>query len=185
MEIKKLSDNKLRICLSSLELFSYGLCYDDLTSRGENTREMLISLLQTARLRHNIDTTGKKLTVETYPEEDGGCVVYFNFSGKPEKIITNQSPILIVFENTEDLALVTKEIILPKLSLILSSSLYKQNGQYLLLITPGCALCKLIETLSGEFSLQVFSDDFIETYLLENGEAIILNDAVIYIIENY
>ncbi len=185
MEIKKLSESKLRVALSSLELFSYGLCYDDLTSRGETTRDMLLSLLQTARLRHNIDTTGKKLTVETYPEEDGGCVVYFNFTGNIRRTTTLQNPILVVFENYEELVLITKEIIMPKLPLIISSSLYKQNGQYLLLITPGCSLAKLIKTLSGELSLQVFSDSFIETYLLENGEVVLADDAITNIYENY
>ncbi len=185
MEIKKMSENKLRVCLSSLELFSYGLCYDDLTSRGESTREMLLSLLDTARERHNIDTTGKKLSVETYPEQDGGCIVYFNFIGKPEKVSTALSPVLVVFETLEELVLVTKEVIMTKLPLILQSSLYTQNGAYLLLLTPGCALSNLVKTLSGELLLQVYNDKFIPTYLLENGELLIESNAIAHIIENY
>lgn len=76
MDLIKISDNKIKIMLSPVDLQSYELSISELDCTNVETREAFRSIMNEARNRIGFDTGGNQIYVQVYPSREGGCEMF-------------------------------------------------------------------------------------------------------------
>ena len=68
---------KLRVVLDAPDLLEYGLTFNQLDYSAQRTRKLLNALLIKAAGTTDFHLCPGKLMIEAFPQEGGGCVIYF------------------------------------------------------------------------------------------------------------
>lgn len=78
MEFELTEKNCIIAVLSSQDLYSMGLCYNDIDYSNEKTRIALGDILSKGKMYMG-DAEGflKKIRIDVLPREDNGCVIFF------------------------------------------------------------------------------------------------------------
>lgn len=150
MKIETTDNNCILARLSSEDLDSLELTYDELRFSNEKAREALQKILDEAQTEiGNCFDEAKKLKIEVLPDCSGGCLIMFLPCCEED---TNTA----VYEtesidNLLDLAAVLKsENLLPE-----NSGLYEKDGIYRLTVTD---ISERVGLLLSEYLTSVYSD---------------------------
>lgn len=112
MEMILISDNKLKIILSSEELESFDLTVDILDYGNTETKRMLWDLLSKAKHSIGFNPDGYRVFVQLYPSRDGSCELFVT------KIVSSDKSICDIFsserEEYEDAELCDQEYSIPE-----------------------------------------------------------------------
>ena len=76
MDLIKISDNKLKIMLTPVDMQSYELSVGELDCINMETREAFRNIMKEARERIGFDTGGNQIYVQVYPSREGGCELF-------------------------------------------------------------------------------------------------------------
>ncbi|HOD02997.1 MAG TPA: adaptor protein MecA, partial [Clostridiales bacterium] len=78
MKIELHNEDKIVVQLTSMDLKTLDITYEDMDYANIETRRVIWTLLDEARrvLGKDISTT-ERMLIEALPSEDGGCVLYF------------------------------------------------------------------------------------------------------------
>jgi negative regulator of genetic competence, sporulation and motility len=76
MDLIKISDNKIKIMLTPIDLQSYEIKVSELDCTNLETREAFRSIMNEARDRIGFDTGGNQIYVQVYPSREGGCEMF-------------------------------------------------------------------------------------------------------------
>jgi negative regulator of genetic competence, sporulation and motility len=76
MDLIKISDNKLKIMLTPVDMQSYELSISELDGINMETREAFRNIMKEARNRIGFDTGGNQIYVQVYPSREGGCEMF-------------------------------------------------------------------------------------------------------------
>jgi negative regulator of genetic competence, sporulation and motility len=76
MDLIKISDNKLKIMLTPVDMQSYEISISELDCTNVETREAFRSIMNEARDRIGFDTGGNQIYVQVYPSREGGCEMF-------------------------------------------------------------------------------------------------------------
>jgi len=76
MDLIKISDNKLKIMLTPVDMQGFELSADELDCANMETREAFRSIMAEARNRIGFDTGGNQIYVQVYPSREGGCEMF-------------------------------------------------------------------------------------------------------------
>lgn len=76
MNIVQISQDKLKISLSTDDLSQYGLDYLSISTESPGTRRMLKDILTQARRCSRFSTGGSRLLIEVLPGKAGGCTMF-------------------------------------------------------------------------------------------------------------
>lgn len=108
MKIELQNENKIVVELTSLDLETLDITYEDMDYSNIETRRVIWTLLDEARrvLDKDISTT-ERMLIEALPSEDGGCVLYFTIlpssscdkSGKRLVMKKEAEPMLLCTDN--------------------------------------------------------------------------------------
>ena len=83
MELKKITDDRMRISLSKEELEEWELDFDTLDYDDVRTRLVIWRLFDQAREELGFDVSGTQITVKAYPKRNGGVELYVSRKEKP------------------------------------------------------------------------------------------------------
>lgn len=76
MDLIKISDNKIKIMLTPVDMQSYELNAGELDCINMETREAFRNIMKEARERIGFDTDGNQIYVQVYPSREGGCELF-------------------------------------------------------------------------------------------------------------
>ena len=76
MDLIKISDNKLKIMLTPVDMQSYEISIGELDCINMETREAFRNIMKEARERIGFDTGGNQIYVQVYPSREGGCELF-------------------------------------------------------------------------------------------------------------
>lgn len=144
------TENCILARLSSEELASFRLTFDELNSSSEKAREALKKILEEvqAETGGNPEQSGR-LKVEVLPDCSGGCLIMF----LPLNDAYTETS---VFETADSDALLDLILVLRnEKNLSVKSALYEKNGIYRLTV---CGESERLSRLLKEYLMPVFSD---------------------------
>ncbi len=119
MKIELQNEDKIVVELSSHDLKTLDITYEDMDYANIETRRVIWTLLDEARrvLGKDISTT-ERMLIEALPSEDGGCVLYFTVlpsvgrepNGKRLVMKKEAEPMLLYAEDCDGLIEASREL---------------------------------------------------------------------------
>jgi negative regulator of genetic competence, sporulation and motility len=192
MNIEVIGDKMVRVTLSSLDLTSYNIDYNNLNYSNAEARRVVFEIIQLVRELTPVDLSAKKIFIESFKSKDGGCIFYI--SSKPK--ITAQTkplpkypegfnaPIIFEFKDFKDLCLACKNLFLLYNHIILKSNLFVNNEQYILSIYTYFKQDSKIISLTSEYGSFFGQGDLKNALICEHSDAILLDNAIPFIYEH-
>ena len=201
MELILISESKLKIMLSASDMQQYALDCKAIDYDNTETRRAFWSILDEAKHKTGFDAASEKVFIQLYPSKEGGCEIYVTKLGIVcgtnnalcEKQLTSITDLkqAKTYDKQSDSATRSATYSFACLDLLLDacrianlrgfngeSSAYRVgNKAYYLTINDAQSIPPIINSLLLEFSVSE-SNEFIEYYIKEHGEAICHNNAV-------
>ena len=196
VKIEKLSDNKIRITLSSTELKERHLDFQALRYNTPEAQTLFLDMMKQAENEHGFKTSNCQLFIEAASINDGQFIVTVTkiqekaLPPVPQKRRTlpeikvrkkqtsTSGKIIYKFDEFEQICELIKSKSIP---LDLPSTLYEYNNTFFLVLKPSPKTHLLIL----EFGEMVKDLDIAEGFLSEHGNKIIDSSALNTINENF
>ncbi|MBQ1244363.1 MAG: adaptor protein MecA [Clostridia bacterium] len=169
MELILISDTKLKVMLSALDMQKYDLDNDSIDYDNTETRRAFWQILDEAKHKTGFDAASEKVFIQVYPSRGGGCEMYVTKLGAlssalPEEAISRKTSFSMLrgkigiyhFDSIEDVITVCRR--LKSSGYSSESGLYaSENGGYDLVIHE-----RLQNSIMNSSSVSEYS--FIEEY---------------------
>lgn len=197
VKIEKLSDNKIRITLSSKELEERHLDFQALRYNTPEAQTLFIDMMKQAENEHGFKTANCQLFIEAASVNNGQFIVTVTKlqekalppvpqkrrNNLPElkikkKRLESLEKVIYKFNDFEQICEMLKAKCIP---LDLPSSLYEYNNTFFLVVKPS----PKIHLLILEFGELVKNNEVAEGYLQEHGNKIIDKSALSIINDNF
>lgn len=183
-----MDNNKIKVSLSSTDMEILGVSYEELDYEQEDTRLAINDILEHVRDIWGFESSGYKLYVEVFKAEDGGCVFYFTRMkrnsvpdvtyGKNKPRTKSVIPAVLEFSSLEDLCSYCRYITSNGNQTIFSSSLYKMNDNFYLVVFIFKLQYNKIALTAHEFSANIFSGSLYFAHLNEHGKSLLDQQAI-------
>jgi negative regulator of genetic competence, sporulation and motility len=174
LEITPQSDEKLKISLNRQDMEDLGLVYKNMDYADKPTRQALMALLRRAGDETGFSPLGAKLFIEVYKNDVGGCDIYFTRVASPKRI----APAIFEFESAGDLLDCAAKTYALYNHRIYSSSLYRLNGKYRLLVNCLDYSDKLSAYFLSEYGRKLSEDEISAAFTIEHGTELITDNAL-------
>ena len=198
MELIRISDNKLKIMLTPMDMRQFELCSDNFYDDSEKMHHSFRLLLDEVRRQSGFEADDHRISVQYFPSREGGCEMFIsNLSTERDKSSCALTPAQEMqpaprthgsfsrsfayrFEGLEELLSVCRRL-LPMDYIISASSAYRDDsGRYYLFLSTFATspfttpeeLYFVVEYGSIENASQL------RLYLAEHGTVLCLEDAV-------
>lgn len=201
MKFEKLTENKIRITLSSQDLIDKNISLNSFMSNSAETQDLFFAMLEEAEQKVGFITKDYKIKIEALAMADGNFIItitrfdnltekdshitYRNKKIKVKRKSTNldSENIVYSFNSFDDFYLFAKNVQYTKNlnSIAKSTMLYTYNSQYYLLFSklnvehPNI---KSFYTSITEFGTYVNNSDLFSYKLGERGKVIFKNNAI-------
>lgn len=188
MKIEKISDYKVKITISSIDLEERNIDMDDLVYNSPKAQELFWDILYQAYIEQGFEVRDEQLVVEAIPNSRDTFVItitkYRNrqllkpgpgkfIKGSDTKKAVKSKETCFSFDDLEDIIDLSKRIIDNYRG---DSSAYKHRGTYYLVLKPYDTYSNLsVETVAEEYGCRCKAT---EIFLKEYGITLIENSAV-------
>lgn len=177
---------RLKITLNSEEIYEYKIIGIIIDHESPQNESALLNLLAIATLKTGFSPKSDDLSIEIYPSEDGGCVIYFIpeesekiYTVKPLKNQKKQLAAAYYFDNSEDMISAIQRLYsIDKLKNI-KSDLYYYLERYIIIVYPNDYEKSDLSILT-EYGYKI-ADRTLISKIMEHSIAIVQNNAVIRI----
>lgn len=155
MIIEIISSSTIKIVLDQDDMAIYNIDFDKLDRSNPETKRLLIDLIDIIKFEKDVDLAEKKLFVEAFPKDDGGCLLYLSMLEQNINYSNNKGSLY----NTI-ICKITSPSVLLKLSsklftlfnhILHNSELYYYDGIYILILHTFKRADKKVKTLLTEF----------------------------------
>jgi len=183
MEFSLVSPDKLKVALSREDLAGLNITCAPLDYSDGHTREVLLGLLDRGRIEAGFAPRRAKLYIEAYPNDDGGCVVYYTRLVAGEvfpagKFIPGPVPAVYLFRDMEVLIAACAKLLPRYGHRIYKSSLYELGGSYRLIIWPLDYNDNLSRFFLSEYGSLVGEGSLLVAFAEEHGVLLRGGDAI-------
>lgn len=201
MKIEKITDNKIKVTITPVDLQERNINIDTLAYNSPATQELFWEVMEQAQSELGFDTSDSQLCIEAVPDSKDGFIVTItkleddedfeavqkyvrgkltkkNNRNKKKKGKNPSSLIIYALEDFDDLCNLSRQI---QPFYTGESSLYKYNGTYYLLLLRNSLLLERPEALDSiltEFGTRVPNVPLFQGLLNEYGEMLIESNAV-------
>lgn len=76
MELRIIEDDMLRIMLTKLDMLKYDIDCESLDYKNTKTRKAVWDMLDEAYEKTGFDAADGRISIEAYPDKNGGCKIY-------------------------------------------------------------------------------------------------------------
>ena len=168
MKIKKISNDKLKIILSSNDLDEKNIDIDSFLANPIESQNLFFEILDLAEEKYDFDIENNRAVVETISLDDNNIFILTITKLKSEICTYNNSFKIYCFEDINDL-LVFYSIIEKNNIKILKSNIYKLNNKYYFLLNEEN---KNLENYLLEFAYPFKNFSLLQDILLEYGQKV-------------
>jgi len=186
LNIELLDDKTVKVVLSSSDMTSFNLTYDEMDYKMPETKRVILQLVEQIKREVSIDLSSGKLFIEAFPYADGGCILYVNlleFNSK-SKISTKRyktsfdTPMVFEFNDLNALGDLSSIILLRYSHIILKNSLYLNEDKYYLLIYTYFKMDDQLFHLLNEYGQFYGRGAVISSVVQEHAREIIPSEAL-------
>lgn len=181
MQIDLIGSDTIKITMNKTDMLCYDFDFETLDCDSPEMKNFIVRLLRIIKEKKKIDLDSKKLYIEAFPKNDGGCMIYISPMEEAQNTNHNYSAytgIVCKFENIEKIIDLSKYLHKNQNHIIHSSSLYKQNTDYNLVIEVFSKLEAKIINAANEFGDDIRKDNVYCAYIKEHNSCIINKNAV-------
>lgn len=183
MEIQLISSDQLKISLTEMDLEKLGVTYDSLDYSDPQTKKAILSLLMQAKKTTGFDPHHAKLYVEVYPEDEGGCTLFFtSVQKKPASHRSTDAcpcgPVIFEFSNLDILVDASCKLFCQYGHRIYKSFLYRLDESYRLIIYPLDSVDNVTVGFLCEYGRMVGEGELLAAFVAEHGQCIIRDNAI-------
>ncbi|MBO5935617.1 MAG: adaptor protein MecA [Clostridia bacterium] len=182
MKIKAQTDNRICIELTHEDMLELDITYDELDYSNIETRRVLWTLLDEARLElgRNISLT-QKMLIEAIPDNNGGCRIYFTVTDeqnnkKNSRQIVKHGCAKTVCQSSDINHISELAKVLFSAGHRIKSELFTDGANYRLVISPDSAMQSNIDATVCEFC--DICDESSVSYTYEHWKLLASPDAV-------
>ena len=184
MKIEAPQENKIVVELTAQDMAELDITYEEMDYGNVETRRVIWTILDRVRtvLQRDIDPSGK-LTIESIPTRDGGCVLFFTVPKEDESYVRQTvhmcrrpSVLLCAVDAPETLFRLARHL-RQAVHPLPPSSLYLWEKRYVLLLQggPAAPTCRMILAEYGT----VCADNLLAAAVLrEHGKLLAERDAI-------
>ena len=162
----------------------YHVSYSQLSVDDPQTRLMISKLLSAASCTVGFDHSDKRLFIETYPDDDGGCILYVTVM-KGEKYKESKSkrpsvfpPVIFTLPSVNSLCQICKTINCNEKSQALCSSLFSHADEYDLVLIGTSLSWDRWNYIASEWSIPIHQGKNELLRVQEHGRLLIPSGAV-------
>lgn len=202
MKIEKLTENKIRIIIESIDLGIENIDLNSLIAKPIETQNFLNNILEKAKEEIGFNTDGCKLFIEAFSSSDDILVFTItkyssestnqNADSSRKRLSVKRKALNISNKNAiykcpsfdyfcDFCNAISKKTSFDIKSFSKNISLYLYNNTYYLIvknITSSSAYQKIFYSIASEFLTPVSFSDIFENKLIEHGKAIIKKNAI-------
>lgn len=182
LKIEPLDRQTIKIVLSKSDMQQMSIEFEQMDYSQPATKRMIMQLLQQARDETNLDFTKGKLLIEAFPTPDGGCVLYLNLIQRSYSTNKNNrgfnTPLIFKIQNLDQLCIVSKKLYQNYHHLILKSTLYSENNQYILMVYSYYKLDDKLIAIINEHGSLVGKGEIKSRLIEEHTHLIVKNKAI-------
>ncbi len=182
MEFTLIGEDKLKVTLTAADLATLGIDPSALDYSNEVTRAALLGLLERGRETAGFHPRRAKLYIEVYPNDSGGCVIYYTRLAGGELsrrgFTPGPAPVSFAFGDIHVLLRACAGVYARCGHRILRSALYRLGGEYRLLIWPLDYADNLSVSFLSEYGALLGEGTVLAAFLDEHAELLIDGDAV-------
>lgn len=183
MEFLLVNNDKLKVSLTKEDLIKLEIDYKSIDYSNNNTREMLVEILEKGCIETEFNPRNNKLYIEVFPAQDDGCVIYYTRLQGMElfgrsTFASRPVPVIFSFECAETVIEACACAKSRCAHRILCSSLYLYKKQYRLIIWPLDYLDNLSIIFFSEYGKILGAGDVLTAYIGEHGRLIIQENAI-------
>ncbi len=202
MKFEIISDNILKVTLKSEDMIKWNVNYENLTPGNPKANEIFWEIIHRATEETGIEFDNCKLTVEAMRKDAETFVIFitkkqftgvdeqkkYRYKKAKEKITAGESVLVYSFKEFEDLCKFAKNNLYYCLLFEHKNSLFKQGGEYMLVINITPELKSFVPVFMGiicEYGNLSENSLLQASYLGEHGERLIENDCMKIIYDNF
>ena len=174
---------RLKITLNSEEIYEYKIIGIIIDYESPQNESALLNLLAIATLKTGFSPKTDELSIEIYPSNDGGCVIYFIpeqsekiYTVKPQKNQRKQLTTAYYFDSSEEMILAIQRLFLNDKLKKIKSDLYLYFDKYIIIFFPNESEKNDISILI-EYGYKIAERSLV-SIILEHGTQIVQNNAV-------
>ena len=135
MTFHRIAQDKVKILLTDEDLSELSIYYEELDCENENTRDIILELLDLAYRETGFYPGEGHLFVEAYPAEQG-CILYFTSLCEAQEEQSVCTPVIFAFESSETLIAGARTLFQTYGHRIFKSELYFDGNTYQLAVYP-------------------------------------------------
>lgn len=159
-----------------------GLTYEQIDYEKEQTRTLMLSLLETARLTTDF-SPDTRVFIEVFPANEGGCTIYFSDlgTGEPKRWRVRRrsvSPAVYQFDDINNLIDCAVKLFRLYSHRIRKSSLYRVETGWRLALYPLDILENVTLPFVDEYAPRCGEGELAAVWLEEHGTCILADNAV-------
>ena len=163
MELIRISDKKIKISLTSAELDGYELTAETINGGDQRSKKAFRELFVQAREVADFDTDGKKVFVQIFRAEGGGCEIFVSLITGEKVTQSKKREAAFAFSDIKELLYTCKA--LSRMGYEGDSRAYKsESGYSLILLNPTEEQCAYV-TEWGQ-RIAVPSDAYVSEHYL-------------------
>ena len=182
MELKLLSENKLRIVLTNEDMAEMEITYEDMNYNSTHTRRVVWEILDKAKRQTGFDAASDQISIQVHEKENNGCLILVTKTGDQhpayvksyKKLYTSakKKRLIYMFENLDNLHEACRQLILIGYSG--KSDIFADSEKYYLYIENNREQC--LDMIS-EYGFLI-NNPFFSFSLGEHAKKILSSDAV-------
>lgn len=182
MNIEPLDRQTVKIILSADDMEKFNISYDEMDYNNPSARKIIMQLLHKVREKTSIDLNQNKIFIEAFPINDGGCVLYLNIFGESKKDAEKPEgfnmPLIFLIENLDSLRCICDKLYHNYHHLILKSSLYETDENYILTVYSYCKMNAKLIAVIKEYGYFLGKGELKNQMIKEHSSAIVKDKAV-------
>ena len=184
-KFEKIDEQTIKIVLSLKDMSDYDLTYEQMDYNDLATRKAILKIIQKIQGKTGVSVESSKLFIETFPNTDGGCIMYINLLNPSEELGFPQkerqsfdTPLIFEINNIDLVVAAAKRLFKKQNHLIINSSLYLLGQKYHLLIYSYCRMEKRILRMTEEYGSYLGKGAILAAVTKEHAKEIVSDHAI-------
>ncbi len=182
MVFRKISGDRLKILLTGEDMQRFAITYDQLDYADEQTRKVILQLLEMARMETGFELGNTKLFIEAYPYEQEGCVIYFTgleeHHQQPSHSKSIYHAMIFEFDQADTLIEGAIRLFAQYSHRIYKSALYHWKKKFYLIVYPFDSIDSPTITMLGEYGKKYGEGEISAAYIREHATVIAPENAI-------
>lgn len=188
MNIDLIDYKTVKVTLTDQDMDDLCIDYDSMDYNDIATKRAVKAILQAINETLALDLSSNKLFIEAFPNDacDNGCILYISMLEKFKGTTKHElsTPLVFQLQDVDTLTALSQRIFKQYSHLILKSSLYLLDQNYMLLLYTYSRLDKKLSALASEYAPLYGKGEIVGSFIKEHAYPLVPSNALETVVEN-